>query len=296
VFSYFKIHKPQRKRAQQNLGKSIVSEIHPSQIPDAAEFLTRTFMRINSSWFRYCLNLPEYQQEYLDQDTITIKSSSPRMVSVVRNEGTDVVEDKTQIPTIMIEKPIHQNTKAYEVNDQLATWLNWMFYMMIKFGLKYGRVLVSTHYNHSGSREIQAVSIWQHPYNSKSLSLSKLLRVGVLKGIGKGVGLKLLYRLMILIQVSEKVHRNILDQREKPHWSLYLLLVKPECQHMGIGASVLLPILKQADEASLPIYTFAHSVNPELEQFYKRHGFDVAEKMEKPSHGPEFIAFIRYSQ
>jgi ribosomal protein S18 acetylase RimI-like enzyme len=293
AFSYFKIHQPQRKRAQKNMGKSIVSEIHPSQIPDAAEFLTRTFMRINASWFRYFLNLQEEQQEFLEQGTV--KQQSPRMVtSVIRNEGTRT--ERQELPTVMIEKPIHNNTKAYEVNEQLASSLNWIFYMMIKFGLKYGRVLVSTHYNHSGSSEIQALSIWQHPYNSKSLSLWKMFRTGILRGVSRGVGLKLMYRLMSLIRVAEKTHRDVLDQREKPHWALYMLLVKPECQNMGVGASVLLPILKQADEASLPIYTFAYSTKPDLEQFYKRHGFDVAETVTKPSLGPEYVTFIRYSQ
>lgn len=182
------------------------------------------------------------------------------------------------------------------MNEQLATSLNWMFYGMIKFGLKYGRVLVSTHYNHSGSREIQALSIWQHPYNSKSLSMWKMLRVGLLRGISKGVGLKILYRVLSLITLSEKTHRSVLDQSEKPHWALYMLLVKPECQNMSVGASVLLPILKQADEASLPIYTIAYSPKPQLEQFLKRHGFDVAEKVENPEYGPDYVTYIRYSQ
>jgi serine/threonine protein kinase len=313
AFSYFKIHQPQRKRAQKNMGKSIVTEIHPSQIPDAAEFLTRTFMRLNNPWFRYCLDLPEFEQEYLDPITCIInRIPSPRQTTNNLTNGTNTnVEDITmeedklnnnannatnQRPNLKIEKPIRNNNKVYEVNEQLATSLTWIFFTMIKFGLKYGRVLVSTHYNHSGSREIQALSIWQHPYNSKSLSLWKILRVGLIRAIGKGVGLKVLYRLLSLIKISERTHQSVLDQREKPHWALYLLLVKPECQNMGIGASVLLPILKQADEASLPIYTIAYSPKPKLEQFYKRHGFDVAERVEKPAQGPDYVTYIRYSQ
>lgn len=87
------------------MGKSIVSEIHPSQIPDAAEFLTRTFMRLNPPWFRYAFNLPEYEQEYLDQlaDTITRKnlpSASPRsvQVSIIPSVKSDT-EGTTDLPT-----------------------------------------------------------------------------------------------------------------------------------------------------------------------------------------------------
>lgn len=79
------------------MGKSIVSEIHPSQIADAAEFLTRTFMRLNSAWFRFCLNLPEFEQEYLDQLSGTIANRMPIDKQMTNNFTDDMmtIEDGT---------------------------------------------------------------------------------------------------------------------------------------------------------------------------------------------------------
>ncbi|KAL9645523.1 hypothetical protein ABK040_000587 [Willaertia magna] len=43
VFNYIKIHKPKRRRDMNMRGKNIVSEIHPTQVNEAAKFLLQSF-------------------------------------------------------------------------------------------------------------------------------------------------------------------------------------------------------------------------------------------------------------
>lgn len=394
IFMYCKISRPQRKRARRNMGKRIVSEIHPSQINDAAEFLAKRFRISPSEWAEYVFGLsPSPPQD--EHVTIQLHATPPPPSTLTQSKanttpthtnntntttnnntntdanthntnnvnttnGSDVAislenssalgpkidsEPDTEVidlnvaPTdsnlrnSVIDENVHQemstdtsigtmnsggstfsshesNTQnnsggsgasgctkqAYNVSSSKFLQMKWFFTCAIRYGIKYGRVWVSTfYYNKLFVREIQGISIWLHPYNYRNISLWKMLRVG--GGYGpQNMGINTFRRVLKTIDASEKIHSKVLDQKVKPHWTLFLLAVKPGMTKNGIGSSLILPVLKSADEQSIPIYATVYSPTIDLLQFYRRHGFDVVEKVEKPSVGPPFYSMIRYSQ
>jgi serine/threonine protein kinase len=315
LFTYFKIHRPQMKRARRNMGKRIVAELHPSQIRDAAEFLAKTFKTSHSDWFRYTFDLTPVEEEIVDSYPKVTTAVTPATEFIKSSDqGTEINPSSIFINGLMErsinnnERPVNTNKTntssvpnatakpVYKVSDAKFQQMMWFFICVIRYGLKHGRVWVSTfYYNKLFVREIQGISIWLHPYNSKNLSFWKMLRVGILYA-PQNMGLGSFTKLLRVLSCSEKVHANALDQSIKPHWTLFLLTVKPGMNNNGIGSSLLLPVLKSADEQSIPIYTTVYSPTIELLKFYKRHGFDIAEKVEKPKAGPPFYSMIRYSQ
>ena len=59
----------------------------------------------------------------------------------------------------------------------------------------------------------------------------------------------------------------------RPHWYLWALGVAPEQQGLGIGASLLQPVLEASDAAGVPCYLETqHESNL---AFYRKQGFQV---------------------
>jgi GNAT superfamily N-acetyltransferase len=170
------------------------------------------------------------------------------------------------------------------------------FTMLVKYGLKFGRIYVSTHYSTSGGKSIKAICIWQHPFTTKSkISKVRLLRAGASK-----IGVRAFMRFLKCVEVSEGVHSRILPQNTTPHWTLIAFGVDSKFRNRGIGSEVLLPIIRCADEAGLPIFSILYHYKNEVRDenvfnFLKRHGFDVKEQVEDVSHGPPFHVLVRYS-
>lgn len=316
IFMYCKISRPQRKRARRNMGKRIVSEIHPSQINDAAEFLAKKFKTSEGKWGEYVFGLTPYEDVMLELHPSKAASTTPSpttnhlnidialdrdSLSDENGSGTTGTSNSNSTMTQTsstkdIYTPAAAAKQVYTVSDSKFVQMKWFFTCAIRYGIKYGRVWVSTfYYNKLFVREIQGVSIWLHPYNYKNISFWKMLRVGVAYG-PQNMGMQSFRRALKIINSSERTHSTVLDQKVKPHWTLFLLAVKPGMTNNGIGSSLLLPVLKSADEQSIPIYTSVYSPSDALLQFYKRHGFDVVEKVEKPQVGPPFHAMIRYGQ
>jgi GNAT superfamily N-acetyltransferase len=75
------------------------------------------------------------------------------------------------------------------------------------------------------------------------------------------------------------------------HWYLEILGVDPPLQGQGIGTSLMMPILRRADEAGLPCYVeTAQQRNVPL---YTRAGFKVMEDVVEPKSGVRIWTFLR---
>lgn len=64
----------------------------------------------------------------------------------------------------------------------------------------------------------------------------------------------------------------------EPHWYLPLIGVDPHCQGRGLGAQLLRHTLALVDRDGLPAYL--ESTNPANISLYRRHGFEVVERIE----------------
>ncbi len=71
---------------------------------------------------------------------------------------------------------------------------------------------------------------------------------------------------------------------EEPHWHLPFLGVDPEAQGLGIGSSLMSPILERCDSEGVPAYLEASTTRSRA--LYLRHGFVVLDEMRLPGDGP----------
>ena len=67
----------------------------------------------------------------------------------------------------------------------------------------------------------------------------------------------------------------------EPHWYLPLIAVDPAHQGKGIGSALLCHALAIADEAKLPAYLEATTVNSR--RLYERHGFVAVNEIQHRS-------------
>lgn len=78
---------------------------------------------------------------------------------------------------------------------------------------------------------------------------------------------------------------------DEPHWYLEFLGTVPQRQGKGLGGRVLEPVLKQADEAGVPVW--AWSSNRLNLAFYHRHGFVVLDEIPFVAGGPPIFPIRR---
>lgn len=123
--------------------------------------------------------------------------------------------------------------------------------------------------------EIKGVAAWIPPENFP-LKIFRLLQLGLYK-IPFQIGLKRLIKFAPLFSLLEKYHK--LDMHQ-PHWYLLGLGVSSSCQGQGIGASLIQPILKKADEDGLPCYL--ETTTEAAVRFYQRNGFQILRVEEEP--------------
>ena len=65
-----------------------------------------------------------------------------------------------------------------------------------------------------------------------------------------------------------------------PHWYLLGLGVSPLYQGLGVGGSLIQPILERADKEGLPCYLETDTDG--AVRFYQRHGFEIIRTGEQP--------------
>lgn len=189
AYAFVKIHKPKKRRDMNKRGKSVVSEIHPSQVQEAANFLAQSLR--SPLFYKYNLST---QHESVASNGVRTLSEAPSETSSPSKASEEVKE--VSHGSITRES----NTLVHGCEEQGHMWhplLSYIFKtespqdvsnesllflcsMLIKYGIKYGRIYVNTYYPmNDDAKEIQAISIWQHPFNSKGIDFWKMLRLGI---------------------------------------------------------------------------------------------------------------------
>ncbi len=69
----------------------------------------------------------------------------------------------------------------------------------------------------------------------------------------------------------------------EPHYYLFVLGTRPECQGRGVGSALMRPVLETCDRDGVPAYLEATSERNK--QLYLRHGFEVTGEIPLPD-GP----------
>jgi len=75
------------------------------------------------------------------------------------------------------------------------------------------------------------------------------------------------------------------------HWYLSTLGVDPAQQGLGLGGSLLQPILSRADTEGIPCYL--ETAQPKAVSFYRKHGFEVIVEDIEPKSGVRLWTFRR---
>lgn len=233
---YLHLNSTIQKKNRDNIGKKIISEVHPSKI-DALTPLIKKYL-----------------------------------------------ENKAKI---LIDSII--NTKDIQSKDYTLLWFIETF---VKYGLKFGRIYTSTYYEKE-KQEIKGVAIWQHPYARNKISYQKMLRTGMAYAPFY-IKWKYISNFSSFLERHEKYHEKIINPKENPHWNLLFLGVDPGNFNSNIGSELLFPVLKNADESHISVYTSVYLPNENLIKFFEKSGFKVLEKVPKSKEGfPEFWCLFR---
>jgi GNAT superfamily N-acetyltransferase len=156
--------------------------------------------------------------------------------------------------------------------------LPWLFERMLRYGLRYGRVL--------GTPSLEGVAIWLGPENP-SLRLPGALWSGLFLLPFK-LGCQGLLRSLRLEACAGRLHKTCLTSR---HWYLVAMGVEPSLQGQGLGAALLAPILAQADRDALACYLETN--NQTNLPFYQRNGFTVVGHAQAIPSGPYTWGMLR---
>ena len=90
------------------------------------------------------------------------------------------------------------------------------------------------------------------------------------------------------LNCMEKMH-----PKEKPHWYLAFLGVRPSEQGKGLGSALIRPVLSRCDAERAPAYL--ETSNERNLSLYQRHGFKVVRECDIPN-GPHFWGMWREPQ
>lgn len=88
--------------------------------------------------------------------------------------------------------------------------------------------------------------------------------------------------------VARKLHH---DHASMPHWYLAAIGVEPEFQGQGIGSALMRPMLERADRDGVHCWLDTHQ--EQNVRLYERHGFEVSERVELPSHPIPVYGMLR---
>jgi ribosomal protein S18 acetylase RimI-like enzyme len=143
--------------------------------------------------------------------------------------------------------------------------LRWFMKTGVKIGLSTGEVYTTP-------SDVEGAAIWLPP-GKTTLSLPQMLRAGFLAApLHWGFGPFM--KFMGLVSKFEHMHKQAMPG---DHWYLFVIGVDPPKQGQGIGGALLQPVLLKADASHLPCYL--ETDKPEDIEFYKKHGFEVRERI-----------------
>lgn len=165
--------------------------------------------------------------------------------------------------------------------------MKWFYEKMIAYALHNGRVWGA--YDGDARNELQAVALWQPPYDS-GVSFWGMVKSGMASAPWN-LGVKPAWRLLSVLDQTEKKHQQTIST---PHWALYAIAVDPSRQCRGVGTRLMRPILDRADADGLPCYLDTPSERSLT--FFRRLGFEVVLDVDRPTSGPRFWTMIRQPQ
>src|SRR5215471_15275531 len=141
--------------------------------------------------------------------------------------------------------------------DARLSQFSWFFARLVRHGVKHGAA-----YCHSSHGRPDGVAVWQPPQaEDPPLDLVELEQQFGWEA----------YQRFSAYRHFERVRSQCMVGR--PHWYLSVLGVRPDSQGQGIGASLLAPGLRNADQAGLPC--FLETFVADNLVFYEHRGFDV---------------------
>lgn len=74
-------------------------------------------------------------------------------------------------------------------------------------------------------------------------------------------------------------------------WYLSILALAPDCQNLGLGSSLLTPVLEDSDAHG--VATYLETFTPRNESFYQRLGYRVMFRIHEPTIGAEYALMQR---
>jgi GNAT superfamily N-acetyltransferase len=135
-----------------------------------------------------------------------------------------------------------------------------MFEMRIRYGFRYGEVLVS-------SEELEGIAVWL-PSERASMTLWRQIRSGGAR-LYRTAGSDAVARMTYVAEHNDRLRRKHVEGR---HWFLSILAVDPAHQHQGHATRLVKGMLDRADREAIPCY--AETTEPDLLPFYERLGFE----------------------
>jgi GNAT superfamily N-acetyltransferase len=156
-------------------------------------------------------------------------------------------------------------------------FLRWFFGATLRYGRRHGIVQ---------EERGRGAAIWLPP-DAPLLNPLRALRLGYWQ-LPVRMGLSTLRRSLPATRLMDRHHRELVERR---HWYLMVLGVQPPEQGTGLGSSLMLPIVRRADEEGLPCYLETGTeVNV---RFYSRRGFEVVAEGNLPGGGPQYWCMRR---
>ena len=176
VYNYVKIHKPRTRRDRNKRGKNVVSEIHPGQIEEAAKFLVNVVKHSDNNPLQKL-----FIEAKLTNSTGT-GSSKSTSTSTAEDSPALIIPTTNNSPFLNWNSLLKHIFNVESISEIAEDALLFLCTLLLKYGIKYGRVYVNIHYSLANQdKEIQAISIWQDPYNTKGIGLWRMLKLGILK-------------------------------------------------------------------------------------------------------------------
>jgi ribosomal protein S18 acetylase RimI-like enzyme len=83
-------------------------------------------------------------------------------------------------------------------------------------------------------------------------------------------------------------------KQTEPHYYLPYIGTDPDHQGKGLGAALLMDMVRRCDEEGVPAYL--ESTAPRNQSLYQRHGFQVLEELHWPKGGPPWWPMWREPQ
>jgi GNAT superfamily N-acetyltransferase len=117
---------------------------------------------------------------------------------------------------------------------------------------------------------MKGVAIWIPPHQFP-LDIFRLLKSGAYALPFQLNFIELLQLIPLFLRV-EVCHEAWMS---RPHWYLLMLGVHPHYQNQGIGSTLMVPVLAEADRENMPCYL--ETSTAAAVRFYQKQGFEVVE-------------------